>query len=183
MAVVAVAFFACTPSTETGLTFSLVYDYEMNEDGEILPNTGRTIKDGDVIDVTMEHFDDLFNEMVAHVLLINNASSSKVFTMKEVRNYDYLSYEPSLCVQEPGAAFGNCVTAIKEQEQLWEIAEIDAKGEMDLAMHLRVGGYVDGELVLKESANCPGVFTVSNGTESITFTLNFVYDKEVIPAQ
>ena len=182
MAVVAFAFFACTPQ-ETGVSFSLVYGYEVTEEGEIISNTGKEIKNGDVIDVTMEHFDKYQNEMVAHVLLTNNASSTKKFTMKEVRNYDYLAYKPSLCVLALGADFGNCVGGINEKEQLWEIAEIDAKDGVDLAMHVRVGGYVDGELVLEESANCSGVFTVSNGTESIEFTLNFVYDKTAIPAE
>jgi hypothetical protein len=54
-------------------------------------------------------------------------------------------------------------------------------------MHLRVSNYaeVDGEFVevFQETATCPGVFTVSNGEESITFTLNFVYVKEEVPAE
>ena len=33
------------------------------------------------------------------------------------------------------------------------------------------------------SATCSSVFTISNGEESITFTLNYVYVKEEIPAE
>ena len=112
MAVVAFAFFACTPQ-ETGVSFSLVYGYEVTEEGEIIPNTGKEIKNGDVIDVTMEHFDKYQNEMVAHVLLTNNASSTKKFTMNEVRNYDYLAYKPSLCVLALGADYMDVNKAIR----------------------------------------------------------------------
>ena len=152
MAVVAVAFFACTPANP-GMTFSLTY--------------GDTeIKDGDVIDVTMDHYE--WGELIAHVLLKNNNSADQTFTVKEVRNYDYATYIPSFCVSV-------CMMGNGQAEQTWEVGTIGGGEEQDLAMHLRVDG--------KESANCSGVFTVSNGTESLTFTLNFVYEKEAVPAQ
>ena len=152
MAVVAVAFFACTPA-EPGMSFALTY--------------GDTeIKNGDVIDVTMDHYE--WGEIVAHVALKNNSNSAETFTVKEVRNYDYAKYIPSFCVSI-------CMMSNGEKEEVWEVGEIADGEEQDLAMHLRVDG--------QESANCPGVFTVSNGTESLTFTLNFVYDKTAIPAE
>ena len=152
MAIVAVVFFACTPQ-ETGPSFSVMYN-------------GQEIAEGAVIDVTMDHYE--WGEIVAHVILRNNASGTETFTMKEVRNYDYTKYVPSFCVTM-------CMMYNGEKEELWEVGKIDANATQDLAMHLRVAD--------QESANCQGVFTVSNGTESIEFTLNFVYDKEVIPAQ
>lgn len=152
MAFVAVALFSCEgPTTKT--SFTLTYG-------------DKEIANGDVIDVTMDHYE--WGEMVAHVFLKNNGSAS-TFTVKEVRNYDFAKYKPAFCFK------GNCVQANGEKEQLWEVGEIDANVEEDLAMHLFV--------IDQESANCPGVFTVSNGTESIEFTLNFVYEKEAIPAE
>ena len=104
----------------------------------------------------------------------------KDFTVKEVRNYDYTKYAPSFCVTMCNASNG-------QKEELWTVGSIEAEQEQELAMHLRVSNYeeVDGEYVevFQESATCPGVFTVSNGEESITFTLNFVYVKEEVPAE
>jgi hypothetical protein len=164
MAVVAVALFSCDPQ-DPKASFTLTYGYEMDDMGEVIPNTGVEIKNGDVIDVTMDHYE--WGEIVAHVLLTNNGSAA-TFTTKEVRNYDYTKYVPSFCVTL-------CMMGNGQQEQLWEVGEIDANATQDLAMHLRVND--------QESAVCPGVFTISNGTESITFTLNFVYEKEAVPAQ
>ena len=164
MAVVAVALFSCEPQNPKA-SFTLTYGYEMDDMGEVIPNTGVEIKNGDVIDVTMDHYE--WGEIVAHVLLTNNGSAA-TFTTKEVRNYDYTKYVPSFCVTL-------CMMYNGEKEQLWEVGEIDANATQDLAMHLRVAD--------QESANCQGVFTVSNGTEAIEFTLNFVYDKDAVPAQ
>ena len=147
------------------ISFSLKYD-------------GKEIKDGDVIDVTMEHY--AWGELVAHVYLTNNADDAKTFTAKEVRNYDYVNYIPSFGVTM-------CLQGNGEKEQLWEVGELASKQEQELAMHLKVSNYVevDGEYteVIQETATCPGVFTVSNGEQSVTFTLNFVYVKEEIPAE
>ncbi|MBR5823209.1 MAG: hypothetical protein IKY67_03610 [Paludibacteraceae bacterium] len=160
LAVVAVVFFACEQPT-TGPSFSLSYG-----DQEIV--------NGAVIDVTMDHY--AWGEIVAHVLLKNNGSAT-TFTMKEVRNYDYTKYVPSFCVSQ-------CMMGNGEKEQLWEPPfEVATGEEQDLAMHLKVNAFVDGEEIFQESANCPGVFTISNGTESIEFTLNFIYDKAAIPAE
>lgn len=151
MAFVAVALFSCEGET-TKASFTLTYG-------------DQEIANGDVIDVTMDHYE--WGEMIAHVMLQNN-SSAATFTVKEVRNYDFAKYVPSFCVTL-------CMMGNGEKEQLWEVGEIDADAKQDLAMHLRVDG--------QETANCPGVFTVSNGEESIEFTLNFVYEKEAVPAQ
>ena len=151
MAFVAVALFSCQPQ-DPKASFTLTYG-------------DKEIANGDVIDVTMDHYE--WGEMVAHVNLKNNGSAA-TFTVKEVRNYDFAKYVPSFCVTL-------CMMGNGEKEQLWEVGELDANAEQDLAMHLRVDG--------QETANCPGVFTVSNGTESIEFTLNFVYEKEAIPAE
>lgn len=151
MAFVAVALFSCQPQ-DPKASFTLTYG-------------DQEIANGDVIDVTMDHYE--WGEIVAHVNLKNNGSAA-TFTVKEVRNYDYAKYVPSFCVT-------TCMMGNGEKEQLWEVGEIDANATQDLAMHLRVSD--------QESANCPGVFTVSNGNESIEFTLNFVYDKEAVPAQ
>ena len=179
VAFIAVSFFACenpdgpgtnnggntddTTGTETPatLSFSLKYD-------------GEEIKDGDVIDVTMEHY--AWGEIVAHVYLTNNADEEKIFTAKEVRNYDYANYQPSFCVAQ-------CMPGNGQKEQNWDIAAIASGDEQELAMHLAVATWVDGEQIFQETATCPGVFTISNGEESITFTLNFVYVKEEIPAE
>ena len=134
----------------------------------------KEIKDGDVIDVTMEHY--AWGELVAHVFLTNNADSEKTFTAKEVRNYDFVSYKPAFCVS-------SCLPGNGEKEQLWSIGELAPGAEQELAMHLAVASWVDGEQIFQETATCPGVFTISNGEESITFTLNFVYVKEEIPAE
>ena len=151
MAFVAVVFFSCEAPTSK-VSFTLTYG-------------DQEIANGDVIDVTMDHYE--WGEIVAHVNLKNNGSAA-TFTVNEVRNYDYAKYVPSFCVTL-------CMMGNGEQTQLWEVGEIATNAEQDLAMHLRVDG--------QESAICPGVFTVSNGTESIEFTLNFVYDKEAVPAQ
>ena len=181
MAFIAISFFACetgsgpgkpggdTTSTVTPkvLSFSLTYE-------------GQEIKDGDVLDVTMEHYE--WGELVAHVFLTNNADEAKEFTVKEVRNYDYVMYQPSFCVNL-------CMQGNGEKEQLWKVGDsaLEPNAEQELAMHLKVSGFeeVDGEYVdyVRETATCPGVFTVSNGEESLTFTLNFVYVKEEIPAE
>lgn len=153
MAFVAVALFSCEPKT-TEPSFSVTYE-------------GQVIKDGDVLDVTMDHYE--WGEIVAHVVLKNNASDAKTFTMKEVRNYDYAKYVPSFCVDL-------CMMGNGEKEQTWEVGELGSGEEFaDLAMHLRVDG--------QPAANCPGQFTFSNGSESLTFTLNFVYDPAAIPAE
>ena len=76
LAVVAVVFFACEQPT-TGPSFSVMYN-------------GQEIAEGAVIDVTMDHYE--WGEIVAHVILRNNASGTETFTMKEVRNYDYTKY-------------------------------------------------------------------------------------------
>lgn len=191
MAFIAISFFACeqpggpgknpggdqkdttgvaNPDDTTqvlGLSFSLTYE-------------GQEIKDGDVLDVTMEHYE--WGELVAHVFLTNNAAEAKEFTVKEVRNYDYVKYQPSFCVNL-------CMQGNGEKEQLWKVGDsaLEPNAEQELAMHLKVSGFeeVDGEYVdyVRETATCPGVFTVSNGEESLTFTLNFVYVKEEIPAE
>ena len=187
MAFIAISLFACeetdpvggdkpgdkdtttqvTPD-ENAMSFSLTYE-------------GKAIKDGDVLDVTMEHY--AFQELVAHVYLTNNAKEAKAFTVKEVRNYDYKTYEPSFCAK------GNCVPGTATKEQVWPVGNspLEPGVEEELAMHLRVGNWESGEdgesvLVYKESANCQGVFTVSNGEELVTFTLNFIYVKEDVPA-
>jgi hypothetical protein len=148
---------------ENAMSFSLTYE-------------GKDIKDGDVLDVTMEHY--AFQELVAHVYLTNNAKVAKAFTVKEVRNYDYKTYTPSFCAK------GNCVPGTATKEQVWPVGNspLEPGVEEELAMHLKVGAWVDGEQVFQESANCQGVFTVSNGEESVTFTLNFIYVKEDVPA-
>ena len=139
---------------------------------------GKEIKEGDVLDVTMDHY--AWGELVAHVFLKNNADEAKDFTVKEVRNYDYVKYVPSFCVTM-------CNTSNGQKEELWTVGSLEAEQEQELAMHLRVSNYaeVDGEYVevFQETATCPGVFTVSNGEESLTFTLNFVYVKEEVPAE
>lgn len=153
LAVIAVAFFACEPQTE-GPSFSVMYN-------------GQEIAEGAVIDVTMDHYE--WGEIVAHVILRNNASGTKTFTMKEVRNYDYTKYTPSFCVDL-------CMMGNGEKEQTWEVGELGSGEEFaDLAMHLRVAD--------QPAANCPGQFTFSNGTESLTFTFNFIYDPALIPAE
>ena len=70
------------------------------------------------------------------------------------------------------------------KEQVWPVGNspLEPGAEEELAMHLRVGAWVGEEQVFQESANCQGVFTVSNGEESVTFTLNFIYVKEDVPA-
>ena len=149
---------------ENAMSFSLTYE-------------GKAIKEGDVINVTMDHY--AFQELVAHIYLTNNSEKEETFTMKEVRNYDCVTYTSSFCVKD-------CVPGTTEKEQLWQIGKLASEQEQELAMHLRVGTYesVDDEYVpvFKESATCPGVFTISNGKESITFTLNYVYVKEEVPA-
>ena len=153
-----------TPTDTTqvsGLSFSLTYD-------------DKEIKDGDVIDVTMEHY--AWGELVAHVFLTNNADEEKTFTAKEVRNYDFVNYKPAFCVS-------SCLPGNGKKEQEWSIGELAPGAEQELAMHLAVASWVDGEQIFQETATCPGVFTISNGEESITFTLNFVYVKEEIPAE
>lgn len=194
MAFIAISFFACeqpdepgtkpggdqndttgttNPNDTTGTTtpepekmsFALTFD-------------GKEIKEGDVLDVTMDHY--AWGELVAHVFLKNNADEAKDFTVKEVRNYDYVKYVPSFCVTM-------CNTSNGQKEELWTVGSLEAEQEQELAMHLRVSNYaeVDGEYVevFQETATCPGVFTVSNGEESLTFTLNFVYVKEEVPAE
>lgn len=152
LAVVAVVFFAC--ETPSGPSFSVMYN-------------GQEITEGAVINVTMDHYE--WGEIVAHVVLRNNASGTETFTMKEVRNYDYTKYIPSFCVNL-------CMMANGEKEQVWEVGELASGDEFsDLAMHLRVDG--------QPAANCPGEFTFSNGTESLTFTFNFIYDPALIPAE
>ena len=153
------------PTEPDILSFSLTYE-------------GQKIKDGDVLDVTMDHY--AWGELVAHVFLTNNAAEAKKFTVKEVRNYDYTKYQPSFCVNL-------CMASNGEKEELWTVGSLEAEQEQELAMHLKVNGFeeVDGEYVevFQETATCPGVFTVSNGEESLTFTLNFVYVKEEVPAE
>ena len=184
VAFIAISLFACekqpddsgktpggTQTDTTGtenpatLSFSLTFD-------------GKEIKDGDVIDVTMDHY--AWGELVAHVFLTNNADDAKTFTAKEVRNYDYTKYLPSFCVTA-------CLSGNGEKEQLWEVGELASGAEQELQIHLRVSNYqeVDGEYteVFQETATCPGVFTISNGEESATFTLNYVYVKEEVPAE
>lgn len=188
MAFIAISFFACEPddpgkkpggnqndttgvtnpddTTQVlGLSFSLTYE-------------GQEIKEGDVLDVTMDHY--AWGELVADVFLTNNADEAKDFTVKEVRNYDYTKYQPAFCVT-------TCNPSNGQKEELWTVGSLEAEQEQELAMHLRVSNYaeVDGEYVevFQETATCPGVFTVSNGEESLTFTLNFVYVKEEVPAE
>lgn len=129
----------------------------------------KEIQDGDVIDVTMDNY--AWGELVAHLFLTNNADSEKIFTAKEVRNYDYTKYLSAFCVSA-------CLVGNGEKEQLWSIGELASGAEQELAMHLAVASWVDGEQIFQETATCPGVFTISNGEESITFTLNFVYVNE-----
>ena len=129
----------------------------------------KEIQDGDVIDVTMDNY--AWGELVAHLFLTNNADSEKTFTAKEVRNYDYTKYLSAFCVSA-------CLVGNGEKEQLWSIGELVPGAEQELAMHLVVASWVDGEQIFQETATCPGVFTISNGEESITFTLNFVYVNE-----
>ena len=187
MAFIAISFFACeqpdgpsqgdNPQDDTtGTTGTITPDIEKMS--FVLTFDGKEIKEGDVLDVTMDHY--AWGELVAHIFLKNNADEAKDFTVKEVRNYDYTKYAPSFCVTMCNASNG-------QKEELWTVGSIEAEQEQELAMHLRVSNYeeVDGEYVevFQESATCPGVFTVSNGEESITFTLNFVYVKEEVPAE
>ena len=186
MAFIAISFFACEHET-TGPQGGGQID-TIDTTGTITPDIekmsfvltfdGKEIKEGDVLDVTMDHY--AWGELVAHIFLKNNADEAKDFTVKEVRNYDYTKYAPSFCVTMCNASNG-------QKEELWTVGSIEAEQEQELAMHLRVSNYeeVDGEYVevFQESATCPGVFTVSNGEESITFTLNFVYVKEEVPAE
>lgn len=188
MAFIAISFFACEQPEEPGTKPGGDQNDTTDTTDTVVPNPvalsfsltfdGKEIKEGDVLDVTMGHY--AWGELVAHVFLTNNADEAKEFTVKEVRNYDYTKYTPSFCVTM-------CNTSNGQKEELWTVGSLEAEQEQELAMHLRVSNYeeVDGEYVevFQETATCPGVFTVSNGEESLTFTLNFVYVKEEVPAE
>ncbi|MBO5086379.1 MAG: hypothetical protein J6B65_03985 [Paludibacteraceae bacterium] len=187
MAFIAISFFACEQHEEPGTKPGDQNDTTDTTD-TVVPNPvtlsfsltfdGKEIKEGDVLNVTMDHY--AWGELVADVFLTNNADEAKDFTVKEVRNYDYTKYQPAFCVT-------TCNPSNGQKEELWTVGSLEAEQEQELAMHLRVSNYeeVDGEYVevLQETATCPGVFTVSNGEESLTFTLNFVYVKEEVPAE
>ena len=90
MAFIAISFFACeqpdgpsqgdNPQDDTtGTTGTITPDIEKMS--FVLTFDGKEIKEGDVLDVTMDHY--AWGELVAHIFLKNNADEAKDFTVKE----------------------------------------------------------------------------------------------------
>lgn len=120
---------------------------------------GQEIKNNDVITVDINNYE--WGELIAKLILVNNLETAQNFTLKEVRNYDYNTYIPSLCVS-------TCLMGNNAKEQLWNIGSIPASAQQEIAMHLRVNG--------NPSATCTTDVTLSNGNETVAFLVKFVYE-------
>lgn len=116
---------------------------------------------GKTFEIGMDNWSVDTYELILHVELTNAAASNKTFTLKEVRKYDLTTAFASVCTSAcmPGD--------MQKTEQLWTIGEVPA-GEMQ-QVDLHLAPMVETATVFQSE------FTFSDGTEEVTFTVNYNY--------
>ncbi len=149
------AFVSCDTETPTG------GDHE----GPIVLNWGDAAEvNGKTFEVGMANWSADTYELIVHVELTNNSAEDKEFTIKEVRKYDLTTAFASLCTSA-------CMPGDGKSEQVWEIGIVSAGEMQQVDLHLAP--------MTEVATTFPAEFTFSDGTDNVTFTLNYNY----IPAE
>lgn len=129
--------------------------------GPIVLNWGNAADvNGKTFEIGMDNWEDDF-QLVVHVELSNATSSSKTFTLNEVRNYDLTDAFSAVCIDQ-------CMSSNNEKEQLWEIGTIEAGSKLNISLDLAPMNTEEAKVFNSE-------FTFSDGTEEVKFTVNYNY--------
>ena len=99
-------------------------------------------------------------ELIVHVELTNTLADSKSFTLKEVRGYDLTAGFASVCTDR-------CMPGNSQAEQTWELGSVAAGDMMQVDLHLAP--------MVETATTFPVEFTFSDGTDNVTFTVNYNY--------
>lgn len=139
-----------TPQVEEKVAIDLAWG------GDVTEVNGKTFEVG------MANYEPLTYELIVPVFLKNETSSEKIFIVKEVRKYDVSKAIASLCVS------GMCMPDQEmKAEKEWQTGTVKAGEEVEVALHLTP--------LVAEPMVFPVDFTFLDGTDEVTFTINYNY--------
>ena len=146
-----VVFAACDePQKQGEVSYTVKYD-------------GKTVRENDVIVVTMDDFDATSKEMVAEIEIVNG-EAAKSFEIYETRKFNVNRFSSSIAVD------ATMMETNSETEQNWELGEVASNETRAVSLRLKA---------LNDNVRsvCETEYTVTNGLSSmdVTFTVKFIY--------
>ena len=136
-------------------------DQDLEHKGPIVLNWGDAADvNGKTFEIGMDNWSTETYELILHVELTNTLSDAKTFTLKEVRGYDLTTAFASVCTSQ-------CMPGNSQAEQTWELGSVAAGDMMQVDLHLAP--------MVETATTFPVEFTFSDGTDNVTFTVNYNY--------
>ena len=129
--------------------------------GPVVLNWGNAADvNGKTFEIGMKSWSAETYELILHVELKNASSEAKEFTVKEVRKYDLTTAFDSLCTSA-------CMPGDGKAEQVWAIGVVPAGEMQTVDLHLAP--------MTEVATVFPAEFTFSDGTDNVTFSVNYNY--------
>ncbi len=153
LSLLVVAFAACDTKPQGDPMYDFVVKYD-----------GQTVKENDVIVVTMDNFDVASKEMVANFEVTSTGNVANKIDIFETRKFTPSKFVVSLAV---GA---NVMEYNSEKEQIWALGEVPSESSCEFSFRFKPVN--EGVRTV-----CESEYVVSNGYDSkdLTFKVRYIY--------